>query len=72
MERKEKSINLKICPWCKKKEKQMRWGTEETCKQLKIVKVNRRISKHLINIAYGLEIHYCSSPLRVIPRDEEE
>lgn len=46
-----------------REEKQMRWGAEENPKQLEInrqiVKLNRQISKHLINIAYDLEIHDC-------------
>lgn len=50
----------------------MSWRAEESPKQLEIVKVNRHIHKHLINIASGLETHYCSSPLRIIPRDKEE
>jgi hypothetical protein len=49
----------------------MREEAEENPRKLEIVKVNRQISKRLINRACDLKIHYCSSPLRVISRDKE-
>lgn len=54
-----------------KEVKQMREEAEENPRKLEIVKVNRQISKRLINRACDLEIHYCSSPLRVISRGKE-
>lgn len=67
-------MNLKICTWNKKKRKkeQMRWGAEEKLEQIKTVKVNRHVSKHLLNTASSCKIHYFSSLPRIIPRNKEE
>lgn len=45
---------------------------EENLEQIETVKVNKHVSKHLLNTASGLKIHYFSSPPRIIPRNKEE